>query len=50
MQRGHNDTSLTLRDDPVYDTNLTSTHFVGNQIDTNVPDYDESVNRSINLQ
>ena len=50
MQRGHNDTSLTLRDEPVYDTNLTSTHFVGNQIDTNVPDYDESVNRATNLQ
>jgi len=50
MQRGHNDTSLTLRDEPVYDTNLTSTLFVGNQIDTNVPDYDESVNRATNLQ
>ena len=50
MQRGHNDTSWTLGDEPVHDTNLTTTYFVGNQIDTNVPDYDESVNRTTNLQ
>merc|ERR1712099_42326 len=60
MQRGHNDTSLTLRDEPVYDTNLTlanqKTNLLGqsdvgnSQIDTNVPDYDESVNHATNLQ
>ena len=49
MRRGLNDTSLTLRDEPEFDTNLTSTYFVGNQIDTNVPDYDESVKNN-NLQ